>query len=486
MKRNIIKLTLIGMITAFTFSACDDWLDVSPKSQIEEDDKFSREGGYKDQLTGVYTKMSSEDMYGLQMGIGFTEVLSQNYDININGPWRYAAEYDYTQTDTKKIIDNIWLNTYNCITNLNLLLKHINEADPNMFTNNNYYLYKGEALGLRAFLHFDLMRLFACSPAMDKNAKGVPYVTEYSTNIVKQKTVNETMQLIINDLLEAKNCLDHDSLKISASPYQHRANRSYYFNYFANTATLARACMWMGDTENALKYANEIVDMVEGTTYTNSRPFYWISRTNLEQSQKTAIDYAFSCEHLFHLTINKWEDTSDKYFTSAGEKENATLSPTTSKVDDIFEQTSGYGNDFRRIYGYEQDGEKRYIRKFWYMEGSGYNNMYPLIRLTEAFYIAAECLKQSNPKRAIELLNEVRDNRGLSLATPLSEDLTTDQIQEEIYKEYRKEFIAESQLFYYYKRLNASEIKGAAVRPNKSIYVLPIPESDIEFGGYEN
>ena len=120
------------------------------------------------------------------------------------------------------------------------------------------------------------------------------------------------------------------------------------------------------------------------------------------------------------------------------------------------------------------------------MEGSGYNNMYPLIRLTEAFYIAAECLKQSNPKRAIELLNEVRDNRGLSLATPLSEDLTTDQIQEEIYKEYRKEFIAESQLFYYYKRLNASEIKGAAVRPNKSIYVLPIPESDIEFGGYEN
>lgn len=33
---------------------------------------------------------------------------------------------------------------------------------------------------------------------------------------------------------------------------------------------------------------------------------------------------------------------------------------------------------------------------------------YPIIRMTEAFYIAAECLKDSDPQRAIALLNEVR------------------------------------------------------------------------------
>lgn len=79
----------------------------------------------------------------------------------------------------------------------------------------------------------------------------------------------------------------------------------------------------------------------------------------------------------------------------------------------------------------------------------------------------------------------VRNNRHLSLY-PLSEDLTPDQIQNEIYKEYRKEFLQEGQLFYYYKRLNANEIKGANVRPNRSIYVLPIPSVDTDFGGYEN
>ena len=106
--------------------------------------------------------------------------------------------------------------------------------------------------------------------------------------------------------------------------------------------------------------------------------------------------------------------------------------------------------------------------------------------MTEAFYIAAECLKESDPQRAIELLNEVRDARNLS-AYPLPETLSSDQIQEEIYKEYRKEFMGEGgQLFYYYKRLNASEIKGGGVTPSKAVYVLPIPSTDIEFGGYTN
>ncbi len=474
------------MLTIFTLSACDDWLDVSPKSQIEEEDHFSREGGYRDQLHGVYTQMTTEAMYGTQMGIGFVEVLGQSYDIDVNGPWRYAAEYDYKQLEMQSIIDNIWVNTYNCIANLNLLLKHINVANPNMFSGNNYNMYRGEALGLRAFLHLDLMRLFACSPAMDNNAKGVPYVTEYSTNVVQQKTVGETMKLIVEDLEEANTYLAQDSLKIGSSPYEWGTQRNCYFNYFANVATLARAYMWMGDTQNALKYANEIIDVMEGETYAYSSPFQWITRMNLEQTQKTAVDYAFSCEHIFRLTINNWEDIAEKYFTAESKNGSQTLSPSQLKADEIYERNSGFGNDFRRLYGYEADGDREYLRKFWYVEGGNYNNRFPLIRLSESYYIAAECLKQSNPERAIELLQTVRNNRGLSLATPLSENLTTEEIQEEIFKEYRKEFVGEGQLFYYYKRLNASEIKGASVHPSKNIYVLPIPESDVEFGGYQN
>ncbi len=485
MKRTNIKSFLFGITVLFTFSACESWLDATPKSQIKEEDHFSREIGYKDQLTGVYSAMCSESMYGLQMGIGFTEILSQNYNVDGNNQtWRYAADYDYKNSACESIINNIWSNTYNCIANLNVLLKNIEKADPNMFEENHYALYKGEALGLRAFLHLDLMRLFACAPAMDNQAKGVPYVTEYSTNVVQQKTVGETMQLIVKDLLEARDYLSEDSLKIGSSPYYERAQRTCYFNYYACVATLARAYLWMQDIQNAQIYAKEIVDILEDESL-YSTPFSWIHETTMSQAEKLARDRAFTCEHLFNLKIEKWEDTSNNYLiTKAGTQ---LLAPSEDKAEEIFETSSGYGNDYRYAdgQGFEQDGERRLPYKFRYQEGSNYNNIYPLIRMTEAVYILAECVKDSNPKRAVELLNMVRDNRHLSLY-PLSEDLTPDQIQNEIYKEYRKEFLQEGQLFYYYKRLNANEIKGASVRPNRSIYVLPIPSVDTDFGGYEN
>ena len=56
------------------------------------------------------------------------------------------------------------------------------------------------------------------------------------------------------------------------------------------------------------------------------------------------------------------------------------------------------------------------------------------------------------------------------------------KIKEEIYKEYRKEMIGEGQLFYYYKRLKYMNIPGSAISGNDDVYVLPMPDNEIEFG----
>lgn len=211
----------------------------------------------------------------------------------------------------------------------------------------------------------------------------------------------------------------------------------------------------------------------------------FVDQTVMQSSKLNEVDMSFSSEHIFHLTINDWEDTANKYFTSKGG--SSALTPSETKAQEIYELGKGYGNDWRYLKGYEQDGSKRYLCKLWYVEGSAYNDLYPMLRISEAYYIAAECLKDSDPEKAVELLNKVREARNLSLFPLDHTTMTADDIQNEIYKEYRKEFVGEGgQLFFYYKRLNASEIKGASVRPGKSIYVLPIPSSDQEFGGYEN
>lgn len=464
-------------------TACNDWLDVEPKSQIKEEAHFDREGGYADQLTGIYTAMTEREMYGLNMGIGFVEVLSHSYDINPNSEWRYVNEFDYREQTAESTIRAIWSKTYNCIANANVLIRNIEKADANMFTSQNYHYYRGQAYGLRGFLHFELMRLFACAPSMDGKAKGVPYVTEYSTEVVGQKSVEETMQLVIGDLLKAHEELAYDTLNAEdyhGSPY-YRLPRNY-FNYYACALTLAKAYLWLGDTQNALKYANELIEHYK--SHEMSPSFSWIHYTAMQTSNRNELDMTFSNEHVFRLTINDWEDIGNYYFTKQGGI-NA-LTPSEATAQSIYEVDLGYGNDYRYLKGFEQDGEKRYMAKLWYLAGSTFNNMYPLLRMSEAWYIAAECLKNSDTKRAIGLLNEVRENRNLSLY-PLAETLSAEQLQEEIFKEYRKEFVGEhGELFFYYKRLNLPEIKGAATRTSKAVYVLPIPSNDQEFGGYTN
>lgn len=482
MKINIKNIAL-AIVATMAFSSCNDWLDVSPKSQIEEADQFSRPSGFRDQLTGVYTQMASQNMYKMNMGFGFAEILSQNYDVDANSNWAIMADYDYTNDKVQPIINQIWNSTYSCIANLNIMLQNIKDADPNMFTDNEYYLCYGEGLGLRAFLHLEMMRLFAAAPAMNGNGKGVPYVSEYNTEVVGQKSVNETMDLIIADLLKARDYLMHDSIHAATDHYKY-TNRRYYYNFYANELVLARAYMWKGDKQNALKYAQTIIESMEDLGL--SHPFTWVHYTSMQSGSMKDRDMIFSIEHLFHLAMNDWKDLTDLYFKSAGGL--SALSPSETKANKIYELESGLGNDYRLLRGYEQDGEKKYMTKYWVVEGSTYVNMYPVLRMTEAYYIAAECLKDSNSKKAIELLNTVREHRGLNLdSNMLPDNLTADEIQKEIYKEYQKEFVGEGgQLFFYDKRLNLHTIEGSAKPADKSVYVLPIPDTDKEFGGYTN
>ena len=474
MKTNILnigKLLLLGI--GVSLVSCEDWLDVRPKSEILTDMHFEEENGFRDQLAGVYTAMTETSMYGRSLSFGLMSVLSQDYDLKSESTYRYAAEYNYEETGTKGMIDNIWSSTYNCIANLNIMLKYI-DNDPNIFTDNNYKMYKGEILGLRAFLHLEMLRIFSPSPKANANAMAVPYVTQYDKVVTKQKTVNETMNLIIADLLEAEKLLkESDAFLNQDLNYTVRWDRRYYFNYYAVVGTLARAYMYKGDTENALTYANIIIE--EGEDYNSD--FSWTSNDTMESKYEEQVNRLFSGECLFYLNVKDFNDIVKYHFTSSAS--NNTFTPSETKAEQIYEKALGYGNDYRLHKNFQYDGADKYLWKYHQYENGACTDIVPVIRKSESYYIAAEILKESDPDRAIELLNLVREARNLEFA-PLS-NLTAEQIQEEVAKEYRKEFLAEGQMFFYYKRLDATRIEGAGVNA-QSIYVLPMPDTEIEFG----
>ena len=474
MKTNILKigkLLLLGI--GVSLVSCEDWLDVRPKSEILTDMHFEEESGFRDQLAGVYTAMTETSMYGRSLSFGLMSVLSQDYDLKSESTYRYAAEYNYEETGTKGMIDNIWSSTYNCIANLNIMLKYI-DNDPNIFTDNNYKMYKGEILGLRAFLHLEMLRIYSPSPKANGNAMAVPYVTQYDKVVTKQKTVDETMNLIIADLLEAEKLLKESDIFLDDEiNYNVRWDRKYYFNYYAVIGTLARAYMYKGDHANALTYANMIIE--EGEDYNSD--FSWTSNDIMESKYENQVNRLFSGECLFYLNVKDFNDIVKYHFTASAS--NNTFTPSETKAEQIYEKALGYGNDSRLHKNFQYDGADKYLWKYHQYEGGACNDIVPVLRKSESYYIAAEILKESNPERAIELLNLVREARNLEFA-PLS-DLSADQIQEEVAKEYRKEFLAEGQMFFYYKRLDASRIEGAGVNA-QSIYVLPMPDTEIEFG----
>ena len=57
MKKLIYLPVCLGML--FFSAACENWFDVSPKSDVKAEDLFQQESGFRDVLTGVYSLMSA-------------------------------------------------------------------------------------------------------------------------------------------------------------------------------------------------------------------------------------------------------------------------------------------------------------------------------------------------------------------------------------------------------------------------------------------
>lgn len=102
-----------------------------------------------------------------------------------------------------------------------------------------------------------------------------------------------------------------------------------------------------------------------------------------------------------------------------------------------------------------------------------------MIRLSEVYYIAAECEPVLEDK--YEWLNEIRTRRGLPVLTAFSED----DFMARLRMEYVREFWGEGQVFFMYKRLfvninsdeNGYDTNTYGAREER--YVLPMPADEI-------
>ena len=169
------------MLLAVGITSCSGWLDVKPKKTVEEE-LFSREIGFKEALTGAYIKMTSTSLYTRELSYGFIDILGQRYKNGKSGTQSFqnGLYYTFPSSLTESTTNAIWEKTYNIIADLNNLLYWVDKSKQVLSTPGYYEIIKGEALGLRAFLHFDLLRMFGPVYKEHPGANSICYRTVFS------------------------------------------------------------------------------------------------------------------------------------------------------------------------------------------------------------------------------------------------------------------------------------------------------------------
>ena len=469
--KNILGILFFSLLSV----SCQEWLDVSPSTEVKYDDLFSYRNGFKDQLTGVYTALCAEELYGAHLSFGMLDALGQQYCWlqYSDGIYYYLNSYVYDNSKSQGVISDIWSNMYNTIANVNILLQGI-EDHRGVLADDEEKIYEGEAYALRAFLHFDLLRLFGKSYVAGAGEKAIPYVSKISKQVPPLSMVSEVLDSVIMDLEKAAYLLENDPVRTGEATTSFLGTRSFHFNYYAVRALLARVYLYKNDKVNALKNATEVI---------LSHKYPWVEKSQVATTTRESRDGIFLPECIFMLNNTKLETITEKYLKPSKNNGSDLLVSYNAVIDEIFESSLYGGTDWRYIYYFESvDWWSWGSTKLWQVS-SGYNNRQPLIRISEMYLIAAECA--GSKKEALEYFNTLRQHRGFAVADDLKEDTTDEQLQAAIAKEYHKEFIGEGQWFLYCKRLDQETLSDDVYMPvpfSKDYYVLPMPDQEVEYG----
>ena len=461
---------VIGLACAAT--SCDSYLDITPDGQVKRDELLETNEGVEDAIYGVYAKLRSTSLYGQEMYFSALEIMSQTLWCYGNQSVTALGQYNYGNTSVKNVFASVWTDMYNNISNVNSV---INAPLVENATTYPATIYRGEALALRAFMHFDLMRLFADQITVKPNADGIPYATQFSLVAPDFESLAENYNHVIADLTEAERLLEGEDQYKNSTAFM--TDRQIHLNLHAVRALMARVYLTMGNKQKALEYAQKVIresgrqlktktevindvagvlskkECLFGVYYSG---FYSLVSPKLQQTVSySSLDLRNDFMEMYEKGVSGLDYRTNAYFTSVDL--GGTAKYRLSKFTDIYDlQNNSSARPADLVQGIN------------------------LIRLPEMYYIAAECLLDTDYQKAVDYYNDVITNRGLDPFDGTgAERLTIDMINTERYKE----MIGEGQTFFNMKRQNLnipSYDNSVTYTPANNIYVIPIPDAEIE------
>lgn len=447
----LLSLILLGGIC----TGCDRFLDVQPKDQYTEKQLLATRGGYYTAMNGLYNNLTSNSLYGKNLSYELIDVISKRYAPLAKSTYLTSLNsWGYAEENVSKALESTWATAYTTILNCNVILENL-ATQQGILSPAETNLMKGELLALRAFLHFDMLRLFGPIYKEDPSAPSIPYNESVKImNLPLLSADSIVHNKIMRDLDEAEKLLAKDPV-IPEGPMASALEdenevylryRQLRMNYYAVLALKARVYLYAGEKDKALQAAYKLLK-----DKTVSEWFPPVDPNKL-LANNVDPDRVFSTEVLMGIYMKKRGDI----YTYSFDAENAGnnfLQPRNSFVDgNLFAgETQDYryqsqwaqatsigvtGHIFTK-YKAIQDGDAKLF----------YSSFMPLIRLSEMYYIAAECEPKVSDGNS--WLNQIRTLRGLPEITITDEN----ELMSKLRIEYLREFWGEGQIFFMYKQL---------------------------------
>ena len=489
-------INVFYVVALFVCSSCDKWLDVQPDLDIYETTLFESEQGYYIALNGLYVDMSSTELWGKEMVWGAMEAWGHSYAIESNESsfpgYVQLMNYEYDKEEAKNIAKNIWEKSFRVIAEANNLLQNIANDNTTFIGKEDVKnMIIGEALAVRAMMHFEMVRIFAQAPIVDGGtSKTVPYVTQYPSEVNPPLETNEVLEKIMIDLDSAKVLLQPFDAATSGRGYQlswwdgkvenrlkllnsssgavedeifrFRCNR---LNYYAVSLLLARVGLWAGDMEKARENAFVVVTATEALS-----PLKFTNAAMIgDPAALENIEPRLQTEILFGTYNRNEPDWTNVYF---GQNSSTLLA-----IDDKVGIFAANGDDCRlqAIPGNVHSKYMLYGLSLAQMTAAQY--IMPVLRIPEAYFIYAESSFDDYKDDAIYYFNqfvEARNNDVLKVP----QDITKEDFMEQLVQEFRREYLSEGQIVFMYKRLNLPLRSSAGNTANNGNLVLPVPDSE--------
>ena len=521
-QKSKIKNALLLFLVLITMS-CTKWLDGAlPKDKNLADKQFSTERGIHSALNGLYSALTSSSLYGGRMTITDVELLAHYYfyeDYNLPGMGGYEnfqrmINYNYTNDGVRGRFTDIWSKAYKTIFEINNFIVSLSEST--VLSEDRKDVLLGEAYGLRAFLHFDMLRLFGGEFLTEgengeyHQAPVIPYNNSAEVIPHKRLTWDEFIKLLVEDIETAETKLKEDPIltigikdkraegaaEASSTDIFEKYLRNYRMNYWAVQALKVRVLMFTGKVEEAAKLAADIIDK----SMRVSKTFKWANRFDVLKPNDR--NYIFYEEVIFGITnpdlYTRWRNyTTGTSYGSTYAVHYNNLQGNIFKNDPSSSSDISLWEDVRaRQWILSAVGPLQYVsskfEKYNYTENNPKEFFQPLMRISEMYYIIAEYyIRTGNIPSAITILNGIRSTRGAqSESLPDPGSITREQAFDILETEYYKEFYAEGQTWFFLKRLwNIEDTLGrqifnVAVGGKKdnlpaSALFPPLPESEL-------